>query len=210
MRENMCIFGLFSIYNKFKYRKWIGLTPGKRQQLLEKVEAKQAKKLGRSELPVVINHDPNWHCYGMFEVDSSGRKLLYLSINLIDNPRLRYHALETILHEGRHAYQYEQISKKKISPFNFKAKKWRDNYSGYITSREDRTLYSIQPIERDAQKYAIKEMEKFSFKFRNEEDYQTTMRSMLYRFEESERQAKRELGFFYKMKMNRRIKDKSK
>ena len=205
----MCIFGLFSIYNKFKYRKWICLSPAKREKILEKIEAKQAKKLGRKELPVVINNDPNWHCYGSFEADNNGRKILYLSINLISNPSLRYHALETILHEGRHAYQYEQITKKRISPFNFRAKKWRANYSGYISSKEDRTIYSMQPIERDAQKYAIRQMEKHSFRFRNEEDYQATMRSMLYRYEESERQAKRELGFFYKLKMNKRIRDKS-
>lgn len=206
----MCLFGLFSIYNKFKYRKWIGFTPARRAKILEKIEEKQAKKLGRKQLPVVINHDPNWHCYGSFEVDNTGRRILYLSINLIENPNLRYHALETILHEGRHAYQYEQISKKHISPFNFKAKKWRANYSGYISSREDKTIYSMQPIERDAQKYAINQMEKHSFKFRNEEDYQATMRSMIYRYEESERQAKRELGIFYKHKMNKKIKNKSK
>ncbi len=205
----MCIFGLFSIYNKFKYRRWIGYTPAQREKILERVEEKQAKKLGRETLPLVINHDTTWHCYGSFEANMNGRKILKLSINLIDDPKLRYHALETILHEGRHAYQYEQITKKRISPFNFKAKKWRANYSGYISSREDKTIYSMQPIERDAQKYAINQMEKHSFKFRNEADYQATMRSMIYRYEESVRQAKQELGMFYKHKMNKRIKDKS-
>lgn len=205
----MCLFGLFSIYNKFKYKKWICFSPAQRERILEKIEEKQAKKLGRKTLPLVINDDPNWHCYGSFEATPNGKRILKLSINLIDNPKLRYHALETILHEGRHAYQYEQITKKKISMFNFKAKKWRANYSGYISSLEDRTIYSMQPIERDAQKYAINQMEKHSFRFRNEADYQSTMRSMLYRYEASERQAKQELGLFYKFKMNKRIKDKS-
>lgn len=199
---------LFSVYNKFKFRKWVKYSPGTRQKILEKIEEKQAKKLKREKLPVVINSNPNWNCYGMFEVDSSGKKTLYLSINLINDASLRYHALETIFHEGRHAYQYEQITKKKIGFFNFKAKRWRDNYSGYITSSEDRTIYSLQPVERDAQKYAIDRMEDFSFKFRNEADYQETMNQMIYRYEQTIANAKKKYGLFYKSKMYKKIKNK--
>lgn len=199
---------LFSIYNKFKFKNWVKYSPGKRQKILEIVEEKQSKKLKREKLPVVINANPNWGSYGMFEVDASGKKTLYLSINLINDVSLRYHALETIFHEGRHAYQYEQITKKKIGFFNFKAKRWRDNYSGYITSKEDRTIYSLQPVERDAQKYAIDRMEDFSFKFRNEADYQETMNQMIYRYEKTIENAKKEYGLFYKSKMYKRIKNK--
>lgn len=199
---------LFSIYNKFKFKNWVKYSPGKRQKILEIVEEKQSKKLKREKLPVVINANPNWGSYGMFEVDASGKKTLYLSIDLINDVSLRYHALETIFHEGRHAYQYEQITKKKIGFFNFKAKRWRDNYSGYITSKEDRTIYSLQPVERDAQKYAIDRMEDFSFKFRNEADYQETMNQMIYRYEKTIENAKKEYGLFYKSKMYKRIKNK--
>lgn len=201
---------LFSIYNKFKYKHWIKFSPAKRQKILEQVEQKQAKKLNRPTLPVIINSNPNWHCYGMFEVDQTGKKSLFLSINLINDPALRYHALETIFHEGRHAYQYEQITQKKIGFFNFKAKRWKENYSGYITSGEDKTIYSLQPVERDAQKYAIDRMEAFSFKFRNEADYQDTMNQMIYRYEKTIEDAKKELGIFYKSKMYKKINKKSK
>ncbi len=199
---------LFSIYNKFKFKHWVKYSPGKRQKILELIEEKQSKKLKREKLPVVINANPNWGSYGMFEVDASGKKTLYLSINLINDVSLRYHALETIFHEGRHAYQYEQITKKKIGFFNFKAKRWRDNYSGYVTSKEDRTIYSLQPVERDAQKYAIDRMEDFSFKFRNEADYQETMNQMIYRYEQTLENAKKEYGLFYKSKMYKKIKNK--
>lgn len=200
---------LFSIYNRFKYKNWIKYSPGTRQKFLEKIEEKQSKKLNREKLPVVIVSDKNWKSYGMFEVNSSGKKTLYLSINLIDDPNLRFHALETIFHEGRHAYQYEQITKKHISWFNFKARRWKDNYAGYITSKEDRTIYSLQPVERDAQKYAIDHMEEFSFKFRNEADYQETMNQMLYRYNTTIQNAKKQYGLFYKSKMYKKIKDKN-
>lgn len=203
----MCFF---SIYNKFKFKNWIKYSPGKRQKILEALEHKQAKKLKREELPVVINSDPNWNCYGMFTSDEKNNKNLVLSINLITRPELRYHALETILHEGRHAYQYEQITKKHIGIFNLKAKRWRDNYGGYITSAQDRLFYSLQPIERDAQKYSIKQMEKLNFKYRNEADYHETMNQMIYRFDSTPLKAKDQMGFFYKSKLNKQIKKNNK
>jgi len=199
----------FSIYNKFKYKNWIRLSEGKRQRVLEKVEKKQAKKLKRPVLPIVINLDPAWHCYGMFE-NKKNKKLLHISINLIKKPELRFHALETILHEGRHAYQHHLINKKKLRFFDFKAKRWKKNYAGYITSTDDPLLYSMQPIERDAQKYAIKEMNKLAGKYNNERDFYLTMQHMTTRYEDSERELKEKHGIFYKVHLNRKIKKRTK
>ena len=199
----------FSIYNKFKYKNWVRLSEGKRQRVLEKIEKKQAKKLHRPTLPIVINLDPNWHCFGMFE-NKGNKKLLHLSINLIKNPTLRFHALETILHEGRHAYQHHIIHNKKLRFYHFKEKKWKQNYSGYISSKEDSAIYAMQPIERDAQKYAIKQMNQFYSKFKNERDYHTTLQNMINRYEYSEQELKERHGIFYKFAINKKIKNKTK
>ena len=53
-------------------------------------------------------------------------------------------------------------------------------------------------------------MEAFSFKFRNEADYQDTMNQMIYRYEKTIEDAKKELGIFYKSKMYKKINKKSK
>ena len=198
----------FSIYNKFKLRKWENLSPAKRQKVLEKVEQKQAKKLNRTPLPVIIQPNASWNCYGMFTVEN-GKQLLYLNIRLITEPHLRFHALETIMHEGRHAYQYKVSSSTDIGLLDFRARRWKQNYSGYISSYEDRLFYSMQPIERDAQKYAIKQLSSMKFRFGEEEDYQNTLKSMLYRYEETVNQLKEEQGFFFKRKMYKKIRQKN-
>lgn len=198
----------FSIYNKFKLKNWRKLSKGRKQKVLEKVEKKQAKKLRRPALPIVINTDPNWHCFGMFE-NRKGKKLLHLSINLLSKEELRFHALETIIHEGRHAYQHHVISKKKLNFFNFKEKRWKRNYMGYVSSKEDSAIYSMQPIELDAQKYAIKMMNKFKGKFKNERDYHITVENMVNRLESSEQELKNRHGLFYRSAINRKIRKKS-
>jgi hypothetical protein len=198
----------FSIYNKFKFRKWEHLSPAKRQRVLEKVEQKQAKKLNRTPLPVIMQTDASWNCYGMFAVEN-GKQLLYLNIRLITEPHLRFHALETIMHEGRHAYQYKLASSTDIGLLNFRARKWKQNYSGYISSYEDKLFYSMQPIERDAQKYAIKQLSYMKFRFGDEEDYKNTLNSMIYRYEQTVKQLKEEQGFFFKQKMYKKIRQKN-
>lgn len=198
----------FSIYNKFKIKNWMRYSEAKRQRIIERVEKKQAKKLRRPVLPVVVNTSSSCPYYGMFE-NNRDKQVLHINLKLLTNPSLRFHALETILHEGRHAYQYNIIKNKKIHFFDFKKKRWKQNYSGYITSSEDELFYSMQPIERDAQKYAIKRMEKLRFKFRNERDYFSTMEIMKNRYSETEKQLKEKHGIFYNHKLNRKIKKKS-
>lgn len=200
----MCFF---SIYNKFKLKKWSRYSPGKRQSILEKVEKKQAKALGRAVMPVVVYPKENWNCYGMFEIKKH-KTLLYINQKLLTDEELRFHALETIIHEGRHAYQYEIISKKRLHWYNFRAKQWQANYKGYISSAEDKLIYGMQPIERDAQKYTIKKMEKFRNRYRNEEDYLNTMASLVYRYENTEKQTKQLHGIFYKRKIRKKIENR--
>ena len=197
----------FSVYNKFKLKKWSKLSNGSRQRILEKIEKKQAKKLHRPILPVVVNTNPDCTYFGMFET-SNDKQLLHINIKLLTDPSKRFHALETIWHEGRHAYQYNIISNKRLGIFAFRKKRWKQNYSGYISSVEDKLIYSMQPIERDAQKYAIKKMEKMHKRFKNEDDYWNTLQIMKFRYDETERQLKERHGIFYNLAIRRKIKKK--
>ena len=144
----------------------------------------------------------------MFE-NSLGKQLLHINIKLLSDPSLRFHALETVLHEGRHAYQYNLISNNKIRFYEFRKKRWKQNYAGYITSAEDNLFYSMQPIERDAQRYAIKKMYKMKRRFKNEDAYHTTLEAMINRYTYTEKQLKEKHGLFYNFKLNRKIKKKS-
>lgn len=196
----------FSIYNKLKLKNWFRLSPGKRQRVFEKIEQKQARSQNRKPLSVVIKSDDNWPYLGMFEVVGN-KKLLYLNKQLVTESKKRFEGLETIFHEGRHAYQNELVTTNKR--LGLRAKRWKQNFEGYFSSKEDVTLYSYQPIERDAQKYAIKKMKRQWLRFRKEEDYTITLQRMVARYEQAEKQARQEHGFFYKFKINRRIRKKS-
>ena len=72
--------------------------------------------------------------------------------------------VSTVLHEGRHAYQYETVSYAKRTNMdlslsvNTEIREWSENYDTYYEfssngSLEEYQIYSSQPIERDAMCY---------------------------------------------------------
>ena len=196
------------VYSKFKARKWNKYSSQKRLKILQALEDKLAKRNHREPIDVVVHERSDWNCFGMFSV-SRGVQRLYVHENLIMNPEYRFHALETIIHEGRHATQYQMINKEEIPWWNFKAKRFKRNFEGYISSSEDRVLYNNQEVERDAQKYTIRRLERLQFKYRNEPDFFKTLDRNRYRYEKAEQDARNKYGIFYKFKLRKKLKDRS-
>lgn len=197
------------VYNKFKLRKWNKYSSQKRLAILQALENKLAKKNHREPIKVVVHIRSDWNCFGMFAVED-GKKVIYVHENLILAPALRFHALETIIHEGRHATQYVAITEKKLHWWNFREKRWKVNFQGYFSSSEDQIMYNNQEVERDAQIYTINMLEKLESKYRNEEDFYTTVKRNIYRYEKADQDARKKYGLFYKLKMRKRIDKKSK
>ena len=191
------------IFSKFKKRRWLRYNTNKRLRIYQALEKKFAKKQGREPLRVVLHPEDNWNCLGMFTV-KNGEKRIVLNDDLLVDIKLRFHGMETILHEGRHAYQYEVVNRK-LPWYAFRAKRWKKNWNGYIPSAQSSAAYNHQIIERDAQKYALKQMLKLDRKYRGDPDWERTIRINTNRIENADEQAKKEFGIFYKYKINRMI-----
>lgn len=196
------------IYNKFKLRKWRKYNAVKRLEILQALENKLAKKNHREAIPVVIHERADWSSFGMFTVQN-GNQMIYVHENLLLNPAYRFHALETIIHEGRHATQYAAITKKKLHWWNFREKRWQKNFSGYFSAAEDKIMYNNQEVERDAQKYTINMLNRLAYKYENEEDFITTLERNEARFYNSDAAARKKYGVFYKQKMRKKVDKKS-
>ena len=192
------------VYSRFKLRKWRRYSSSKRLRVMQALENKMAKKNHREPINVVVHERSDWTCLGMFSVNN-GQKKIYVHENLIINPGYRFHALETIIHEGRHASQYEIIHKKKLKWWQITAKRWKKNFAGYVSSKEDSVLYNNQEVERDAQKYTIKWLRKLAPKYRNEKDFHKTLERNEYRYDKADSDARKKYGLFYKYKMRKKI-----
>ncbi len=202
-RENM--FRFFT-YNKLKTRKWKWLSPQKRVKVFQKLENIQAKKQGRGPYTVVPKDlgDTNGVCH-------SKSRTIEIHTKFFQDPSLRFLGMATLFHEGRHAFQYYAISKKHVSRFS-KAYKWKKNFSGYVTYEEGDaySFYSMQPVERDANKYAIRRLRNFKRRYKREPLYKEALARKEAEFDGVKDLAKKELGLFYGLRVAMRNRKESK
>lgn len=192
------------IYSKFKGCHWQDYSPIKKLKILQALENKMAKKQGREALPVVISNKLGENVFGTFEVDGN-KKVLYINDILLYEHKFRFFAMNTIFHEGRHAYQYKVINQNKISWFNFAQKRWKKNFERYCTAKEDETIYAMQEVERDAQIYAISKLKTLRHKYSKEKAYHWTLENIVDQFEQSKFDAKKKMGIFYRRKIEKQL-----
>lgn len=202
------MFFRFLTYNKFKESKWNKLSPEKRLKAFQSLENIQAKKLGRPAYTVVPNNSwgdtMNGECI-------SQRKVIELNSKFMLDPSLRFLGMATLFHEGRHAFQYNSCFGEEQPKRFSKAYRWKKNFEGYVNGENDKySFYSMQPVERDANKYAIKRMKNFRFRYRNEPLFAEALNKKIADFEGVKDYAKKELGVFYKLKVALRNKKERK
>ena len=193
----------FLVYNKFKFRKWEKLTPQQRLEVFQELEKIQAKKLKRPMAIVEPKNMPQ-NAKGLF---SSQSNTIFLNTNYFFDDNLRFDGMFTLFHEGRHAYQHFVCFSTKRFGFFSKARKWKKNFSGYISGFGDEySFYSMQPVERDANLYAFRRLKEFDFRFRYDSCFRATLDFEEYCLDSDKFKAKKDLGFFYRQKISNKTK----
>lgn len=194
---------MWFLFSRFKERKWKKYSYEKRFKIFIALEKKVAKKLKIEPIKLEIKYE-DWNCFGAFTTDSVNKKIVLNSI-LLEQPKYRFHGMETIAHETRHAYQFAVISRK-LKWYEFTAKKWRENWAGYFSSTTDKLMYNNQAVERDAQKYSIKFLKKHKY---DDQDYKNTLAVVIDRYETADEDARKKYGIFYKHKINKNVRKNS-
>lgn len=193
--------GLFNFltYNKFKQKKWKRLSPKKRLIAFQKMENIVARKKARPVMSVVPQ---DWRD-GTNGLCDYSKKTIYLNTKFFVEDNMQFFGLATLFHEQRHAEQYYVVSTRKKFFKLSKAYRWKKNMEGYISydGNEKYSYYSMQEVERDANKHAINYLKKFKFRYRNEPIYTETLNYKIKQYDNVKDLAKRELGFFYRLKL---------
>ncbi|MBQ9792809.1 MAG: hypothetical protein IJW32_03620 [Clostridia bacterium] len=187
-------------YNKFKLRKWKKLSNEEKLVAYQELENIQAKKQKRPVYDIVVE-DLEKNVMGRC---SSSKKVIKLDIDLITKNEKRFYGMSVLFHEGRHAYQYDEITETDKPPIFSKKRKWKKNWEGYVSTAESDgvySFYSMQPIERDAEKYALKRLKQFKLRYLFEKDFKETLKAEKNSFVKAKEKAIKELGFFYKIRV---------
>lgn len=138
-----------------KLEKWKDLSLEERREVLQKIENMAAEIGGRPALEVVVTQLPA----GTRGAMDWGSKQINMNEALVssDTPEDLRQAVKTLVHEGRHAYQFSNVFESRREPNSEKFEAWCVNLEtmGYLSASEyGFQLYYTQPVEVDARVYS--------------------------------------------------------
>ena len=161
-----------------KYENWKNLTIEQRSDLLNAIESRIAQIEHRPPLPIKVKDmDPR-----TFGYQDSYNKLIALNSRYVmsDSKEAYRDVIDTIIHEGRHAYQHYNVDQKCVHDSLSEVNTWRENfydpkyryYSGntLVVIGPNKIgdvgfrLYYYQPVEIDARNFAADVMLKLKNK----------------------------------------------
>lgn len=153
------------------YEKWTNLSLEERTEVLNRVEQKIAEIEHRP--PLKVNTEEMGPRNLGYQCATEHRIALNSNIVALNSPEAHRRVLETIVHEGRHAYQHYNVDEKCIHESASVVKEWQKNFYdpkwGYYSYRGQKVyvpnshgeltdigfkLYEQQPVEVDARNFA--------------------------------------------------------
>lgn len=130
---------------------WEGLSNQERLEALQTLESKLAEIQGRDPVPVFATETPGKN--GSYDPET---RSITLNMEQLSDPKARLNLIDTIAHEGRHAYQHWAVEHPGFHPNDKEVEAWRENMKpgNYVDGSKDGLMaYRLQPIEADAWKY---------------------------------------------------------
>lgn len=169
-------------YEDIKYENWSRLSLDEKQEVLQKAENCIAN----------IEHRPPMHIElekmskpGIMGYQNESRNKIALNSDIVGHESMEGYrkTIETLIHEGRHAYQHYNVDVCTIHESGAQVQSWRENFydskyeyyqsqgqkiyipssDGYKTMSDFR-LYYYQPVEIDARNFASDVMSKLEEK----------------------------------------------
>ena len=156
---------------EIRYENWSKLSLEERAEVLNSIEQKIAEIEHRPAVRVYVEdmkaNNLGYHSHTEHKIALNAK---YVGAN---NPNLHREVIDTIVHEGRHAYQRYNVDVKCIHESASEVKQWEDNFYdsewGYYSYQGQKIyipfddgkmhdvgfrLYANQPVEIDARNFA--------------------------------------------------------
>jgi len=135
---------------------WQKLDFRERLEVLQKVENSMAEVQGRPSVQVNAEVMGKPTLFGVYD----GTKITLNDAPIKEND-IRG-VLDTVIHEGRHAYQHYAVTHPGIHPKSSEVEAWRDNRDHYLDAElYGQEMYQNQPVEADAWSYADAVVERY-------------------------------------------------
>ncbi|WP_018669142.1 hypothetical protein [Bacteroides gallinarum] len=165
------ISDVFSECKELRYENWQSLELSEKVEVLNDLEQEIAEIEHRQACPIRALDMPS-HQFGGYSPDSKTINInaSYIESSGYDRNMFR-EVLDTLVHEGRHAYQDYNVNVCEIHPRHSEVASWAETmeggkwgYHGDTSTFLGLRLYEQQSIEIDARNFAMDVLDKFEQK----------------------------------------------
>ena len=150
--------------DELKIDNWTELNIEQKGEVLQNLENKLAEIESRQPLRVIVEDMPAGTC-GSTDLENNIIRINTSEVADNSLSGLR-EVVDTVVHEGRHAYQYQNVFIQRTEVNDAKFNGWVDNYqTGYLTQDMfGYDAYRSQPLEDDAWHFAEQTVSTLSFR----------------------------------------------
>lgn len=138
--------------DEIRYENWIELPYEDRQVVLQDLEYRIAEIEHREpcQLNFRVMDEGNFGAFSPENKDITINTRYVISCEFHDYQEM----LDTLIHEGRHAYQDYNIATREVHSDVYITNEWSYNFDNYISPNWDFQAYYTQPVEQDAREFA--------------------------------------------------------
>jgi len=139
---------------------WDNLNAEERLNTLQEIEDYAAEIQGREPITLISNQDLGPGQFGGFDGEN-----IHINASHLESDMEIDEFIDTVLHEGRHAYQQYAVDHPGVEPNQELVNEWAENLKpGNYLRPEDvgQESYQNQPIERDAWNFANQIREQYN------------------------------------------------
>lgn len=178
------------LYLLFAKRNWNSLNTSARLEALQEIENRNALRFGRPPCTVEPKDFSDGNMCGYFDGSCIVINSMYITEDSLFHTSAS--ALDTVLHEGRHAYQHYAMGQEIKHGVHDVRLEWLGCFLHYFeppkemineADMEQYILYQIQPIETDARRFAWQELNQIANVLSEQgediRDFETTLQQNL-------------------------------
>jgi len=151
-----------------RYENWEKLTLDERLEALQEIENAAAAASCRTPMKITpATYQNTGQVVTMGQMDWANRQIL-INADVLRQDSFQCYSkcLNTVLHEGRHAYQWSNVYEQRTEPGDERYQSWVMNLeTGYVSAeRFGFAHYCMQPVELDAREFAEDVLAKVNYR----------------------------------------------
>lgn len=138
--------------DEIRYDNWVELSVEDRTDVLQEMECRIAEIEHREPCQINVREmeEGNYGAFSPVTKDITINSLYVESNSFQDYKEM----LDTLIHEGRHAYQDYNVATRDVHGDSTITNQWSYNFDNYISPNWDFQAYFTQPVEQDAREFA--------------------------------------------------------